>query len=69
MKPRKVINNGIAKKYAMISLHMKGYEIKEYPNVYVKHKEDCIEFSDCEDFHILMYIPYSELKNVELKEK
>lgn len=69
MKPIKVINNGIVKRYAMIDLSMKKHGRKEFPDVYVKFKEDCIEFSDCEDFHILMYIPYSDLENVELKEK
>lgn len=67
MEPLKV--NGIAKKYAAIGLVIKKYGRKDYPNVYVKFKKDCIEFSDWEDFRILMYIPYSELKNVELKEK
>ena len=69
MKPMKVVNNGIAKKYAMVDLVMKKHGRKEFPNVYVKFKEDCIEFSDCEDFNILMYIPYSDLVNVELKEE
>lgn len=68
MKPKEVINNGIAKRYAMMDLVTKKHGRKEYPNVYVKIKEDCIEFSDCEDFHILMYVSYSELETVELRE-
>lgn len=68
MKAMKIVNNGIAKKYAMIDLVMKKHGRKEFPNVYVKFKEDCIEFSDCEDFRVLMYVSYSELQNVELKE-
>ena len=69
MKPMKVVNNGVAKKYAIVDLSVKKQGRKKFPDVYVKFKEDCIEFSDWEDFHILMYIPYSELRNVELKEK
>ena len=69
MKPLKVPNNGIAKRYAMMDLVMKKHGRKEFPNVYVKFKEDCIEFSDCEDFHFLMYVSYSELQNVELREE
>ena len=69
MKPIKVINNGIAKKYAMMDLFVKNHGQKKFPNVYVKFKENCIEFSCWEDFRILMYVPYTELKSVELEEK
>ena len=69
MKPIKVKNNGIAKKYVMVDLSVKKQGRKEFPDVYVKFKEDCIEFSDWEDFRILMYVPYSDLQNVELKEE
>lgn len=69
MKPIEIVNNGLAKRYAMLDLHIKKQGRKEFPNVYVKFKEDCIEFSDCEDFHFLMYVQYSDLQSVELIEE
>ena len=69
MKPIEIVNNGLAKRYTMIDLHIKKQGRKEFPNVYVKFKEDCIEFSDWEDFRILMYVQYSDLRKVELKEE
>ena len=68
MKAIKILNNGVAKKYAKITLFVKKFGKREFPNVYVKFKENCIDFSDYEDFHFLMYVLYSNLQNVELIE-
>ena len=53
----------------IVFVHENG-RIFEFDNFFIKFKEDSVEFSEyCDFIPVLMYIPYSELKRIEISDK
>ena len=60
-------NNGI-RKIKKIVITRKKEKMLTFENVYIKVKPDAIDISDYEDFRLLMYFPFDEIKEYKIVE-